>query len=48
MQPLFKEYDIGCETAKRIWKTFITLPSHVDLIDEEVDYILNALENFQS
>lgn len=47
MQPLFKKYDTGCENAKRIWKTFITLPSHVDLTDEEIDYILNALENFK-
>ncbi|MFN8258868.1 MAG: DegT/DnrJ/EryC1/StrS aminotransferase family protein [Bacteroidales bacterium] len=48
MQPLFKKYDIGCEVAKEIWKTFITLPSHVDLTNEELDFILKALKEFDS
>lgn len=46
MQPLFKEYDNGCFVAKDIWQTFITLPSHVDLTLEEVDYVIHSLRTF--
>ena len=46
MHPLFKPYDKGCETAKEIWKTFVTLPSHVDLTNEEVNYVIDALQEF--
>lgn len=48
MQPLFRPYDNGCEVAKEIWQTFITLPSHVDLTKEELDYILAALHEFDA
>ena len=48
MQPLFKPYDTGCEVAKEIWQTFVTLPSHVDLTKEELDYILKALQDFDA
>lgn len=46
MHPLFKSYDKGCETAKKIWKTFITLPSHVDLTNDEIDYVIDCLREF--
>lgn len=46
LQPLFKQYDNGCPVSKEIWKTFITLPSHVDLGDQEIDYVINALKEF--
>ena len=45
MQPLFRKYTYDCHVAEEIWKTFITLPSHVDLKDGEIDYILNVLKN---
>jgi len=48
MQPLFQKYDNGCSVAKDIWKTFITLPSHVDLTDEEINYVIEALQEFDS
>jgi len=41
--PYFKQYNNGCEISKRIWKTFITLPLHADLTDDEVDYVIEAL-----
>lgn len=47
MQPLFKPYAYGCEVANEIWKSFITLPSHVDLTTEEVDYVIEALREFE-
>jgi len=48
MQPLFKPYKKNCPVAEKIWKNFITLPSHVDLTDEEIEYIIDALSQFQS
>lgn len=46
MHPLFKPYDKDCKTAKEIWKTFITLPSHVDLNNDEINYVIEALQEF--
>lgn len=46
MHPLFKPYDNVCNTAKKIWKTFITLPLFVELTDEQVDYVVDALLEF--
>lgn len=43
LHPLFKPYDNGCPVAKKIWKTFITLPSHVDLTVDEIAYVLDHL-----
>jgi perosamine synthetase len=48
MHPLFKPYDKGCETAKEIWKTFITLPLHPELTTEEVNYVIEALLKFDT
>ena len=47
LHPLFKPYDNGCFTAKEIWKTFITLPSYVDMSVKEVDYVIEALAEFE-
>jgi len=47
LHPLFKSFDTGCDTAKKIWKTFITMPSHVDLTNKEVEYVLKALGSFK-
>lgn len=46
LHPLFKAYNRGCDTAKTIWKTFVTLPSHVDLTRDEIDYIIRSLREF--
>ncbi|HNR40752.1 MAG TPA: DegT/DnrJ/EryC1/StrS aminotransferase family protein [Bacteroidales bacterium] len=47
LQPLFRQYTAGCETAERIWKEIITMPSHPDLTDEEIDYVLDSLKSFE-
>ncbi|HNX01108.1 MAG TPA: DegT/DnrJ/EryC1/StrS family aminotransferase [Candidatus Cloacimonadota bacterium] len=47
LQPLFKKYNVGCETANSLWRTFITLPMFVELQDGEIDYILEALHEFE-
>lgn len=46
MQPLFKPYAYDCPVADSIWETFVTLPSHVDLTDEEVNFVIAALREF--
>lgn len=46
LQPLFKSYAKNCPVAEEIWKTFITLPSHVDLTDEEINNVIDALKHF--
>jgi perosamine synthetase len=46
LHPLFKEYDNGCPVAKEIWQTFITLPSHVELTEKEIEYIINKLNEY--
>jgi perosamine synthetase len=44
--PYFKKWDNGCERSKRIWNSFITLPLFVDLRNKEIDYVINALIDF--
>ena len=46
MFPFFKRWDNGCPVSKRIWKLFITLPLFVELKDEEIDYVIDALREF--
>lgn len=47
LHPYFAKYNNKCANAEKIWKTFITLPSHVELTVEEVDYVINALTEFE-
>jgi len=47
LQPLFKKYNNKCPVAEKIWKEFITLPSHTDLKNNEISYIINALNEFR-
>ena len=46
LHPLFKPYENGCSTAHEIWETFVTLPLFVDLQDEQIDYVVDALCEF--
>lgn len=46
MFPFFKQWDNGCNTAKEIWNSFVTLPLYVDLKDEEIEYVINSLSEF--
>ncbi len=46
LHPFFSKYKSDCKVAEHIWETFVTLPLHVGLTDEEVDYVLFALQKF--
>jgi perosamine synthetase len=46
LQPLFINYASDCPVATDIWKTFITLPSHIELDDLEIFYILESINDF--
>ncbi len=48
LHPLFRKYNADCPRAEKIWKEFITLPSHIELNEEELDYIINALHQFEA
>jgi len=47
LQPLFKPFAKACPVAESIWKTFITLPSHADLTEGEIKYIIAELTSFE-
>jgi len=46
MQPLFKPYASPCPVAESEYYKIITLPLHVDLTNEEVNYIIYNLKEF--
>lgn len=46
LQPLYRKYNIDCNVANTIWREFLTLPSHADLTNEEVDFVIFHLRNF--
>ncbi len=46
MQPLFKPYASICPVAQSEYYKMITLPLHADLTNEEVDYIVDNLNQF--
>lgn len=48
MQPLFRPYANHCPIAESEYKKIITLPLHADLTNEEVDYIIYYLKNFNN
>lgn len=43
----FKQWYTKCETAEEIWLTFVTLPLHVQLSDDEISYVLEKLQEFE-
>ena len=48
MQPLFKPYVYPCPVAEREYYKMITLPLHAELTDDEINYILNGLKEFNA
>lgn len=46
MHPLFRSYDARVPVAERVWKNMITLPLFPDLKDTEIDYVVEALQDF--
>lgn len=48
MQPLFRLYTSDCPVAENVYEKIITLPFHVDLKNNEVEYIILTLKEFNS
>lgn len=48
LHPLFSQFDDPIPVSKQLWQTFITLPLFPDLTDVEVDYVIEALQEFDS
>jgi perosamine synthetase len=46
MHPLFRDCDGHIPEAARVWQTMVTLPLFPDLKDAEVDYVVDALQEF--
>jgi perosamine synthetase len=47
LHPLFKEHKEPIPAALRVWPTMVTLPLYADMTDEDVDYVLAALDDFE-
>ena len=48
LHPLFRNYDAPIPVAREVWLTMITLPLFPDLTDQEVDYVVEALCEYES
>jgi perosamine synthetase len=44
--PLFKPYASPVPVTDRVWQSFVTLPLFPDLTDAEVDYVVEALQDY--
>jgi len=44
--PLFRDHDEPIPVAKEVWQTILTLPLFADMTDEEVDYVIDAIRQF--
>jgi len=48
LHPLFRQFTDPIPVAEQVWQTFVTLPLFPDLTDVEVDYVIEALREFDS
>lgn len=48
LQPLFKQYGSDCSFIESEVNKFITLPLHADLTDDEVEYVIYHIKEFNS
>lgn len=46
VQPLFKPYGKNCSFVEKEADKLITLPLHVDLTDEEINYVIDKIKDF--
>lgn len=46
MHPFFKEFESNTPIAYSIWNEFVTVPLHSGLTDLEVDYVIDAMVEF--
>ena len=47
MMNYFKEWNLPCPVAEKVWESFVTLPLHVHLTTEETGYISEKLISFE-
>ena len=47
-QPLFAPFAYNCSVAEKLADTFITLPLHADLTNEEVNYVIEHVNQFEN
>jgi perosamine synthetase len=43
----FRQWYSKCETSESIWEKFVTLPLHVQLTNEEINFVLDRLYEFE-
>jgi len=46
LHPLYKNYSADISMALRIWDEYVILPFYVDLSDEEIQYVIDAIISF--
>ena len=46
MHPLFHQHDEPIPVARKVWESVLTLPLFADLTNAEVDYVVEALRDF--
>jgi perosamine synthetase len=46
--PLFRTYSASTPVADEVWQDILTLPLFADMRDEEVDYVVEGLREFDS
>jgi len=46
LMPLFKDYSDDIPVTLKVWPTMVTLPLFADLSNAEVDYVVEALQEF--
>jgi len=46
LHPFFKQFENNTPTAYNIWNEFVTVPLHSGLTDLEVDYVIDAMVDF--
>lgn len=48
MHPLYQKYDIEIPIAKGIWREFVTLPLFPELADEQIEYVIKGIREFDN
>jgi len=46
LHPLYKDYKVEIPTAMRIWQEYVVLPLFVELTDDEIRYVIDAIIEF--
>lgn len=46
LHPYFKPYENHTPVAYEVWEKLVTIPLHIDLTNEEVDYVIDAIKAY--